>query len=293
MKTERALACSGHVILGLLILPMTVFGQSPPAGEHLPELTIECEVERDCPPMGAVVTIGIHVAQPSKGHLYVLRYEVRVQEQAGVLGPLLGDASFPKGVSYDVDNSEGKELARDGSGNFNLKATIDMTREKLRGMTNWPDMGQQRKVVVAIEPHVYDKTASLYVTPPSLSPAFLLVTMDESGKVKSLQSYEDWVWNFSLQFKRVDFPILIDTLSRLGDFDPVGRQLPRALARMLEGDDLKPEDHLALLRAMRPEWVLHGKLGLESGLAQLLEELGAVDDAETQKEVKRLLSGGD
>ncbi|TWT55642.1 hypothetical protein KOR42_27690 [Thalassoglobus neptunius] len=123
---------------------ISAFAQDEPASMN--NLTISCEITNDCSPIGVAIQTKVHVDHPTPGHDFTLKYQLRILQDRRSVGPILGNAAFPRGVALDLDQSIGK--ARYRFGNFNLEGDVDITRDKLREMTNFPTNQPSSEVLI-------------------------------------------------------------------------------------------------------------------------------------------------
>lgn len=138
-------------------------------------------------PIGVQVHLWGDVGNVEKGHKYQLMYQLRVQTKKGEVGPLLGDSSRPNGVAFTVVSGTADDKWN------GLDASVDITREKLAGMTGLPKhTAWGEPLLLRVEPQLFDVTTGKFVTDGKSNCLFLAVTVT-TGKVASVTPLHKWL----------------------------------------------------------------------------------------------------
>ena len=130
-----------------------------------------------------------NIQHPQPGHRYELRYQIRMHQRKGAVGPLIQTKQMPNGAAWRIARS--KTAGRISRG-VTLAATVDITRRDLLNVTNFPKQRFAR-VVLRLEPHVFDLTAKKFLTPPKTE-AIILVADIANGRIQKLQLVGEWLY---------------------------------------------------------------------------------------------------
>ncbi|TWT58535.1 hypothetical protein KOR42_19160 [Thalassoglobus neptunius] len=125
-----------------------------------------------------------------------------------------------------------------------------------------------------------------------------VVYLDAENRVQNVTGLYKWIWGFrgGLEKTRYDDRRL-DRLKRIvdqiGEVRTSESALPFAFNSLLVGLEVPDETMLEILNIIRPEWVVVGKLGLESELVLTLEDLrNQSDNPKIQERIDALITGG-
>jgi hypothetical protein len=184
-------------------------------------------------------------AQVQEGHKYQLMYQLRVHTRKGELGPVLGTAAQPNGVSYVVASGTADNTWK------GLEGMADINRKDLSGMTNLPT---GKKVVLRIEPHLYDQTAGRFVTPGKTPAIIVLAEVDRDGRVSSVDSLKVGIIFNALS--RADE--VLDLLAALDEYDLEGNRIAEAIGDVLNNKEIPTPTAVRFIRAV-PKQLVHGK----------------------------------
>ena len=233
------------------------------------------------------ISFRVRIDRPLAGHDYRFMYQYRVHTKKGELGEILGDATLPNGKAFELgplvkpvgagweyDTPSAPPVTKEGlaevAKGLEFDGRVDVTRKELSGMTNLPKGAAT--VILRVEPHVYDMTDKKFLTPGKTRAVLLFLTLSKTGRVESLQPFEDW---FPLQFDTED---KARAAVRVVDDDEAWDNhdaLQRGFRQVLESPKVKPALKALAVRAL-PKWQVH----LKSGFPALLETLARSENAE-------------
>lgn len=223
-------------------------------------------LEEDGGNLGACVGLRGSVQNREDGHVYELRYMIRVQNAANKDATILGDKTRPEGVCYTASTSKGRQV--DQYGFLRLNAEVDITRRFIRQLSNMPKPDQSSYIVLRIEPHIFDVTSGKYVSETRPESFVMVASVRKGGYVSTLNSLSNFL-NSRGSSGKSEFVKVCQILQSLDHFDCSDNELPNALAGLLEKEHLGDEIRLMLLNVIQPDWVRGPKEELE-GTIQVL-----------------------
>lgn len=233
--------------------------------------------------LGAEVEFFGRIYKPVQGNSYTLRYQIRVHETPGVSGKLLGDQSNPGGVAYNVVTSNKPH----DNGSIYLRGRVDVTRDKIRRMTNLPKKSQWNKVVLRVEPQIFHQESKEFLTDFRTEAAILIATISPNGNVTALQNLNDFIRQYR-DYSFDEVKKAMNIVNKLDKYDPVFNEVPEAFAELLENKHSSDKIKTLIIDTMDPEW-----LDTKSNLGWIVDQLKENGGSEIEKAIERMESRAD
>ena len=234
----------------------------------------ECESD-----LGFRVNLSGSIIAAETGHHYEVLYQFRVHTRQGEIGPLLGDAQNPSGRAFVL--GEVTALANSECG---FEFFFDLTRKDLSTLT----LLTKGRMLLRIEPQVYDKTTQRYVTPPK-TPALIAVAMiTDQGRAGSLVPFAKW---FASCSGPSSTDTALTTLAALDAIDFEGNAIVPAFEAVFGNPDVKAKELVKFLAALPAAELAFGKNNLRwhmDGLGKHADAAVRAAAAAKQKEASAL-----
>lgn len=210
-------------------------------------------------PIGFQVNLHGSIDDGRLGHRYEVRYQLRLHEQKGVEGPVLGDAAHPGGTAFVL----GAAGAPDAEGMCVVTFSFDLTRKDL-GNCVFPGRG---RFVVRVEPQVYDLTAQQFLTPAKSNALIAVAEVADDGRVWTVVPFGHWF--AGCYGERTAGPAL-ELLASLDAYDLDGNAIVLAFEALLASEYIKPKELLRVLDALPAAELAFGKNNLRGCIDGLL-----------------------
>ncbi len=210
-------------------------------------------------PIGFQVNLHGSIDDGKLGHRYEVRYQLRLHEQKGVEGPVLGDAAHPGGTAYVL----GAALAPDAEGMCLVTFTFDLLRKDL-GNCVFPGRG---RFVIRVEPQVYDLTAEQFLTPAKSNALIAVAEVADDGRVWTVVPFGQWF--AGCYGERTAQPAL-ELLASLDAYDLEGNAIVPAFEQLFASEYIKPKELLLVLDALPAKELAFGKNNLRGCIEGLL-----------------------
>ena len=255
-----------------LALPLTAqFGITPPTtAPRTPTTALRVSFADAESRLGLAVTVSGAVTTPVAGHAYSVWYQFRVHTKKGEVGPVLAlpenRAAFALGdVTPDPK-----------SGACAFEFHFDLVRGAFAGMSNLT----QGRMLVRLEPQVYDATAKSWIT-EAKSPALVLVLdVSNDQKVWSVRPFAGW---FASQIWASDAEKAVAALDSLDAYDSEGNAIVPAFESVLTNPKTEPAQLVTFVNALPERELAFGKNNLRGVFA----ELGKHASADVKAAVER------
>ncbi len=243
---------STRLWLALLVIPSVGRVNAAPEPKADPLTLTNCSVVSDCSPMGVAIRMGMVREDGLPDHEFQLLYQLRIHTKKGDLGPLLRPKEAAQAPVHPLGNGKKGALPA---------AEFDVTRGELSGMTNWLaseegelEGGSTRTVFLRVEPHVFDVTDQVYLTPAKSNAVILVAEVDAASKVKSFQSLSAWLLqlhnNDAIQQRPAMLQYGLGKLNELDAYDTQGNQLPHMFYTLLREEKMDEADRLQCIQAV-------------------------------------------
>lgn len=259
------LLCAALSVLPLALAPLAG-AQTNPLARVVTTVTSWSAAESD---LGFQVNLRGHLLSPVADHHYDVLYQVRVHTQKGELGPILGDAQNPNGRAIPL--GEAKYDAASKTSDFDF--AFDLLRKDLTLCTPLT----KGRMVLRIEPQVYDQTDQRFLTAPKSEALIAVAMVGDDGKVHSVVPFSKW---FAGCCTPGTAPVALELLASLDAVDLEGSAIIPGFEQVLSNPDTKPAQLCAFLAALPARELALGKNNLRSILAGLAQHADtAVRDA--------------
>ncbi|MBL8727942.1 MAG: hypothetical protein JNM25_05895 [Planctomycetes bacterium] len=258
--------------LALLVLPLA----SPAAAQTDPKVLFTSiswsEAES---PLGFQIHLRGAIADTDGAHRYDVLYQLRQHARPGEAGPLLGDARNPDGSAFVL----GEAPAPDSSGRIAFEFAFDLTRKELSGMTPL----EKGRVVLRVEPQIFDKTARRFLTAPRSDALIAIADVGERGKVHTLVPFGKWFGNC---YGEQSATTALQLLASLDAIDYEGNAIVPGFESIFANELTKPAQLVRFLSALPARELAFGKNNLRHCLAALAEHRDADVRAAASAKIK-------
>jgi hypothetical protein len=212
-------------------------------------------------------------AEVQKGNEYQLMYQLRLHTKKGEVGPILGTSDRPTGTAFPI-------AWRTADGAWGgLQGSADINRKDLSGMTNLPAGGV---IAIRVEPHLYDATASKFLTPARTRALIVMATVGGHGRVEEVVPLRAWV----VAGARYEAEKVLDKLAELDEYDVYGNGTGDAIGEVLRIKEIPTATKVRFIRAV-PQQPVYAKSS--PALWGVLNDFVAGEDEELKKAAKAKL----
>lgn len=230
-------------------------------------------------PLGFQVDLHGEIADAGLAHRYAVLYQIRVHTKKGEEGPILGDARNP---GQAIVLGEAGAPGADGSCYFGF--TFDLTRKELTGMAQLV----KGRMLLRIEPQIYDKTAQRFITPTKSNALIAVIDVGDNCRVHSLVPFGQW---FGGCYGESMAKTGLEILASLDAYDLEGNRIVPAFEALFANEDVKPAQLALFVAALPATELAFGKNNLGGHMDRLLEHADAAVKAAAvakQKEAEAL-----
>lgn len=225
--------------------------------------------------IGVSVKLFGYLTGTEAGHTYDLRYQLRLHQKKGVVGPLLATRATPQGAAHTVASVTAAQGAKF---NLDLNATADIVRKDLRDVTNFPTSKLHQEVLVRVEPQIFDRTSGKYLTPYQTD-AIILVVHLWNNRVSHIEFFGEW-----LTKKCFHTDIVLARYATLDKYQPSQNFIDAAFEKAVARKNLPSEKRIKLVNAIPKEFI-----GGKNNLHRVLEDLRKTADGELKAAIDRKL----
>lgn len=230
--------------------------------------------------IGFQINVRGNIADAGLAHRYEVRYQLRLHTQKGVEGPLLGDEQMPNGRAFVLGEAEMPDVAGVCSFNF----IFDLTRKDLDSMTQL----REGRMVLRVEPQIYDLTAKTYITPVKSDALIAVLDVGKTLRVWSVVPFAKWFGN---SYGESTAGPALELLASLDALDYEGNAIVPAFEEVLRSEHIKPAELLLVLEALPAKELAFGKnnlRGIITGLAEHKDAAVRAAAVEKQKQADAL-----
>lgn len=262
MKTIPAKA---SILFASLLCSALALAQDPPPVPPQPKLNF-CGISWSdaASPIGFQITVRGNIADAGLAHRYEVRYQLRLHTQNGIEGPLLGDQQMPNGRAFVLGEADAPDLGGVCAFDF----IFDLTRKDLDSMT----LLREGRMVLRVEPQVYDQTAKTYITPARSDALIAVLDVGKNNRVWSVVPFAKW---FGGCYGESTARPALELLASLDALDYEGNAIIPAFEEVLTSEYIKPAELLLVLQALPAKELAFGK----NNLRGIITGLGEHKDA--------------
>lgn len=259
-------------LLSLLLCSLAAAQSGPPASAQpvqptLPQPAVKfvsISWSQAESPIGFQVNLRGRIDDAGLAHRYEVRYQLRLHRAKGAEGPILGDAQNPGGRAVILGEAD----APDAAGGCDFDLYFDLTRKELGTLTGL----QPGRMLLRVEPQIFDLTAGRYLTPPRSDALIAVAEVSQRLRVDSLVPFARWFAGCHGQSTAGPALALFASLDAL-DFE--GNAIIPAFEEGLQSDEVQPQELVLFLDALPAKELAFGKNNLSRIVEGLLQHRDA------------------